>query len=94
MAIAPHLFPALWNGPARKHATEGKTQRPIRPVLSSPASVRPAGTASPRIGSCVPFTLRGLQTDSEDVFKIQRKEQVLDPPPFQFSPLALQGKAG
>lgn len=61
MAMMPHLFLAFWNGPGRKHATEGKTQRPVRPVLTSqisPVSVRPAGTASPRVGS-----LRAIHTE-------------------------------
>lgn len=58
MAMVPHLFPVFWNGPVRKHAAEGKTQRPIGPVFTSrisPASVRPAGTASLRVGSLCAF---------------------------------------
>lgn len=97
MAMVPHLFPAFWNGPVRKHATGGKTQRPMGPVLTSrisPDSVRPAGTASPRVGSLHDFHTERPANEFEDVFKIQTKEQVLDPPPFQFSPLALRGKAG
>lgn len=37
----PHLFPAFWNGPGRKHATKGnpKCQEAV-----SPASVRPSGS--------------------------------------------------
>lgn len=99
MVVVPHLFLAFWNGLKEKHATEGKSRTPARLALTgqiSLASVRPVGNASPWAGPLryVPFTWRGLQTDSEDVFKIQRKGQVSEPLPSQFSLLAFRGKAG
>lgn len=76
-----------------KHATEGKTRTQARSALTGQIS---SAWRQPHLreqGRCVPFTLRGLQTDSEDVFKIQAKGQVFEPLPSQFSSLAFRGKA-
>lgn len=59
-ATVPHLFFPRPSGMAleEKHATEGKTRTPERPALPgqmSPASVRPAGTASPWAGPLQAF---------------------------------------
>lgn len=58
MAMVPHPFPSFWNGPVRKHATEGGNPKANGAVLTSrvsPDSVRPAGTASLRVGSLHAF---------------------------------------